>query len=106
MSQIELVHQQKKIVVFACVDPQIQTAVNAICELYKRTSDEILVISRAPGEININTALRYYEKQTLFFASQEYMGFVLIGRDKMRNLLQKVILRLLKVKVNSLNTSK
>lgn len=86
MVQRNPVSRQKKIVVLACIDSQTKTAVDAICDHYKTTADDVLLVPRKPGEITILSALLYYKRHTHFFSTQGYTGFVLIGRDKKRNL--------------------
>jgi hypothetical protein len=86
MTQINLVSRQKKVVVFACIEPETHVAVCRLCEQYEKTADEILLLPRARNEITIRSALHYYRKNTEVFAGKGYTGFVLVGKDKMKNL--------------------
>lgn len=86
MSEIIQVSRQEKIVVFTCTDPQIQMAVNAVCNLYKKTIGDIHVMPGAGERTHMELAVRYYQTHTNVFASLGYTGFILIEKYRTRTL--------------------
>ncbi|MFA5831260.1 MAG: hypothetical protein WC878_05520 [Candidatus Paceibacterota bacterium] len=80
MEEIQTVSRQKKVVVFACTDPQIQAVVDEICGHYKKTIEEILKMPGIGERTYLERTVQYYQEHTNDFASLGYTGFILIEK--------------------------